>query len=178
MRMKPQVVFAAMMAASFVVAGGPETASGAEKAAVTGEKRPAPARARDIERGRYLVVLGGCNDCHTPDYAPSGGNVPEARWLIGDKVLGYRGPWGTTYAPNLRHTVASMNEDAWVAYAKALRTRPPMPWFNLNRMSDGDLRAMYRFIGQVGPPGEPVAAFVPPDREPKPPFVQWPMSAK
>jgi hypothetical protein len=23
----------------------------------------------DIEAGRYLVLVGGCNDCHTPQYA-------------------------------------------------------------------------------------------------------------
>ncbi len=53
------------------------------------------------ERGRYLVRIAGCNDCHTPGYAESGGLLPEARWLVGDK-LGWHGPWGTTYPTNLR----------------------------------------------------------------------------
>jgi FAD/FMN-containing dehydrogenase len=30
----------------------------------------------------------------------------------------------------------------------------PMPWFNLRDMSDDDLRAMYRFIRELGPKGE------------------------
>ena len=47
-------------------------------------------------RGRYLVQIGGCNDCHTPGYAMSGGKVPEKQWLTGDAV-GWNGPWGTTY---------------------------------------------------------------------------------
>ena len=35
-----------------------------------------------------------------------------------------------------------------------------MPWFNLRDMSDDDLRAMYRFIRELGPKGEraPAAA--------------------
>lgn len=54
-----------------------------------------------IERGRYLAKIGGCNDCHTPGYGLSGGQVPEAQWLVGDQ-LGWNGPWGTTYPSNLR----------------------------------------------------------------------------
>ena len=44
-----------------------------------------------IKRGRYLVEIAGCNDCHTAGYAPSGGKVPEAQWLLGD-ALGWSGP--------------------------------------------------------------------------------------
>src|SRR5262245_23109438 len=57
--------------------------------------------ATDLERGRYLVKIAGCNDCHTPGYLLSAGQVPEALWLTGDS-FGWRGPWGTTYATNLR----------------------------------------------------------------------------
>lgn len=31
-----------------------------------------------IERGRYVVTIGSCNDCHTPGYAQSGGQAPES----------------------------------------------------------------------------------------------------
>src|SRR5262245_16886733 len=54
-----------------------------------------------IRRGRYVVKVAGCNDCHTPGYAQSGGKIPESQWLIGDR-LGWQGPWGTTYPVNLR----------------------------------------------------------------------------
>ena len=60
-----------------------------------------------IERGRYLVKIGGCNDCHTPGYAQSGGKVPEAQWLSG-VPLGFNGPWGTSYASNLRLSAQSI----------------------------------------------------------------------
>ena len=44
----------------------------------------AAAAAESIQRGRYLVKIGGCNDCHTPGYLAKAGEVPEDRWLIGD----------------------------------------------------------------------------------------------
>lgn len=45
---------------------------------------PAPVRPPETDLaalGRYLVKTTGCNDCHTPGYAPSAGAVPEAQWL-------------------------------------------------------------------------------------------------
>jgi hypothetical protein len=47
------------------------------------------------QRGKYLVQIAGCNDCHTAGYAQTNGKVDERQWLTGDK-LGWRGPWGTT----------------------------------------------------------------------------------
>ena len=42
--------------------------------------------AQTLERGRYLVVIGGCNDCHTAGYPEQGGKVPEGEWLKGARV--------------------------------------------------------------------------------------------
>ena len=129
--------------------------------------------AADVQRGRYLVQIGGCNDCHTPGYAVTAGKVDEKLWLTGDK-LGWRGPWGTTYPPNLRLVAQNLTEDGWMSRARS-ELRPPMPWFNLRDMSDADVRAIYRYLKHLGPAGEPAPAYVPPDREPQPPFVQFPV---
>ena len=126
-----------------------------------------------VARGRYLITVAGCNDCHTPNYPQSGGKTPEKDWLTGD-ALGWRGPWGTTYAPNLRLSIPKMSEAEWVKTAKTLKTRPPMPWFNLHRMSDGDLRAIYRYVQHLGPAGKPAPDYVPPDKTPSGPYVQFP----
>jgi mono/diheme cytochrome c family protein len=40
----------------------------------------------DVNRGRYLVVTGGCNDCHTPGYPAAAGKVDEKLWLTGEKL--------------------------------------------------------------------------------------------
>ena len=126
-----------------------------------------------VDRGRYLVRITGCNDCHTPGYLASEGKTPEELWLTGN-AFGWRGPWGTTYATNLRIVVQDLSEDEWLSFAKNLTARPPMPWFNLNQMTDEDLRAIYQYIRQLGPGGEPAPAYVPPDKEPNPPYALFP----
>lgn len=118
-----------------------------------------------IERGRYVVKIAGCNDCHTRDYAFKGGDIPEKAWLTGDDV-GWRGPWGTTYPSNLRLYFDTLSEDEWVVRAKQLSARPPMPWFNVRAMSEADLRAMYRYIRSLGPAGAPAPAYLSPERDP------------
>jgi mono/diheme cytochrome c family protein len=127
-----------------------------------------------IQRGKYLVKISGCNDCHTPGYAMSGGKVPEAQWLTGDG-LGWRGPWGTTYPLNLRLYMRDISEAAWVQRAKSMETRPPMPWFVLRDMTEQDLRAIYKYVNTLGPAGEFAPVYVPPGQEPKTPYVQFPM---
>ena len=130
-----------------------------------------------IARGRYVAVIGGCNDCHTPGYAMAGGKVDEKVWLTGD-ALGWRGPWGTTYPVNLRLYMQDLSEKEWVAKARHLQTRSPMPWFALNAMTDTDLRALYRFVRSLGPAGRPAPEYVPPTQEPKPPYVTFPAPPK
>jgi mono/diheme cytochrome c family protein len=139
----------------------------------------AAAHAEDnaVKRGRYLVRIGGCNDCHTAGFAPSGGKVPESQWLEGDS-LGWRGPWGTTYPVNLRLYMQKLSEDEWVKKAKALNTRPPMPWWALRAMTESDLAALYRYVRQLGPAGKPAPDYLPPDQTPSPPYVQFPAPPK
>jgi mono/diheme cytochrome c family protein len=127
----------------------------------------------DIERGKYMSVMGGCNDCHTPNYLLSEGKVPEKLWLTGS-TFGWRGPWGTTYPTNLRKRILQFTEDEWVAFAKTMKARPPMPWFNLNRMHEEDLRALYRYVRHLGPDNTEVPAYVPPGKEPTPPYATFP----
>lgn len=130
-----------------------------------------------LDRGRYLVRIAGCNDCHTAGYAPSGGKVPESQWLLGDS-LGWRGPWGTTYPINLRLYMQGYTEEQWVKTAKTAKARPPMPWFALHHMSEGDLRALYRYVRHLGPAGKPAPAYVPPDKTPSGPYIQFPEPPK
>lgn len=147
--------------------------------AITATAQHAPAQTlqpdeqKPLDRGRYLVKIAGCNDCHTPGYAQAAGKIPEKQWLTGDQ-LGWRGPWGTTYASNLRQYMQNLTEEQWLKIAKTAQYRPPMPWFALHDMTTQDLRAIYSFTRYLGPAGQPAPAFVPPGREPKGPFVQFP----
>lgn len=121
----------------------------------------AMAKAKVIERGRYLLTVSGCNDCHTAGYAESGGNIPESERFLGSP-LGFKGPWGTTYPSNLRRVVAGMSEEEWLVHARQER-RPPMPWFNLRDMTDGDLKAIYVALRHLGSKGDEMPAYVPPN---------------
>lgn len=140
--------------------------------AVAGESDASPhlVAGSDIEAGRYLVILGGCNDCHTDGYLVTEGQVPESEWLMGSPV-GWRGPWGTTYARNLRLTAHRLTEDQWVETLRTRKALPPMPWMNLNQISEADARALYRYIRSLGSAGQMMPAPVPPGREPGTPFI-------
>src|SRR4029453_13060616 len=100
-------------------------------AATAGAEATRMTDAQLIARGKYVAKIAGCNDCHTPGYAVTGGKVPEKDWLIGD-ALGWRGDWGTTYPANLRLYMQTMSETQWVKTAQTIQTRPPMPWFALH----------------------------------------------
>ncbi|HYG55116.1 MAG TPA: cytochrome C [Burkholderiales bacterium] len=141
---------------------------------------PAAAQTKEdplVARGRYLMKTAGCNDCHTPGYMEKGGQVPESEWLKGDK-LAWNGPWGTTFAPNLRLYFEAMSEEEWLRKAKNLSTRPPMPWFNVRAMTTTDQRAIYRYARTLKPSGEPAPAYLPPDQTPPKPAMVFQLPGK
>ena len=74
----------------------------------------------------------------------------------------------------MRLLAQSLTETQWLSMAKNLKARPPMPWFNLNQMSEADSRAIYRYIRHLGPAGGAAPEYVPADREPPPPFALFP----
>jgi mono/diheme cytochrome c family protein len=129
--------------------------------------------ASDIEAGRYLVLVGGCNDCHTSQYAATNGaQPPEADWLKGS-TEGHTGPWGTTYGKNLRLTTQRLSEDQWVELLTTGSSLPPMPWPSVRAMSETDKRAVYRYIRQLpGEAGEQAPEPLPPGATPPAPAVQ------
>lgn len=134
------------------------------------ESRSSPAD-DSLARGRYLVQIGGCNDCHTAGYDSSAGKVDEKLWLTGNS-LGWQGPWGTTYPSNLRTHMLRLTEDQWVQEALMREMRPPMPWYYFRIMPEADLRSIYRFIRHLGPGGDPAPAYLPPGTEPRLPVIK------
>lgn len=88
---------------------------------------PAAVKAAQVERGRYLVTLGGCNDCHTPKLmTDKGPALDEKRLLSGHRadlavpavpagvlsptgwasmsnaeLTAWVGPWGVSFTRNL-----------------------------------------------------------------------------
>jgi mono/diheme cytochrome c family protein len=125
-----------------------------------------------VARGRYLVKTTGCNDCHTPGYTQSAGDVAESQWLIGDS-LGWQGPWGTTYPVNLRRFVQAVTAEQWLEITRR-PMRPPMPWFALRDMTDEDLIAIYQYVRSLGPAGASAPSYAPPGQAVRTPVVRFP----
>jgi hypothetical protein len=171
------IAFSACMGTSSATMQSPAagSATGSAAGSATGSDAAFVQAANDSLTGRYLTVVGGCNDCHTVGWAESNGKTPEAERLTGSNV-GYRGPWGTTYAANLRTVAQRTSEDRWVRIlttADSGQGRPPMPWMNTAAMSQHDLRAIYRYIHSLGARGPNAPRAVPPDSRPRTPYINF-----
>lgn len=125
-----------------------------------------------VEAGRYLAAVAGCHDCHTPGFMQNGPSVPEEQWFTG-MPIGFQGPWGTSYPSNLRLSVASYPEDAWVEMLQTRNALPPMPWPSVHAMGEQDLRALYAYLTSLGAAGEPAPQAVPPGEEPMTPYFDF-----
>jgi hypothetical protein len=94
--------------------------------AASGCSKPEQEMSR-IERGKYLIMVGGCNDCHTPKiWTPAGPVLDTTRLLAGHPAgsplppipegaltpegwvamtnphfTAWAGPWGVSFAYNL-----------------------------------------------------------------------------
>lgn len=124
-----------------------------------------------LNRGRFLLLVGDCNGCHTPGYAESDGATPPSQWLTGSPV-GFSGPWGTTYPANLRLLAHRLSEQEWLSLMRAPK-RPPMPTTGLRAMSDDDLLAVYRYVRSLGTAGTPAPAYVPPGGKVATPYFDF-----
>lgn len=123
--------------AAILVLTGCETQQG------VAEKNP-------VERGEYLVTVGGCNDCHTPKIQGPGGlpipdttrvlsghpnDAPYPTWspmdlqerhaiaLTNTMLSSWAGPWGVSFAMNLTpDKETGLGEWTEEAFIQALRT--------------------------------------------------------
>lgn len=142
----------------------------------------AQAKAARIARGRYLVQVMSCGDCHTPGTFYG---APDTTRLLSGSELGWKGPWGVTYAANLTPDL-----DTGLGYwnaaelAKTLRTgvrpdgsalRPPMPVTNLMALSEDDAAAIAAYLMDLKPVAHAVPTVLKPGVEPKGAFIEFPV---
>lgn len=106
-----------------------------------------------VARGKYLVTVGGCNDCHTPKVFTQMGPTPDStrllsghpaastlpeipqnvlapdKWgaLTTNDLTAWAGPWGVSFARNLTPD-ATTGLGTWTPemFIKALRTGKDM----------------------------------------------------
>jgi mono/diheme cytochrome c family protein len=116
-----------------------------------------PAGAADpaaIARGKYLVTIAGCNDCHTPGYFF--GKPDMARFLGGSEV-GFEIPGlGVFYGPNLtpdKATGLGDWTDAQIVAALQTGRRPDgrmlapiMPWHAFANLTKPDVDGIVAYL--------------------------------
>lgn len=171
MNLKPAFYTVATLMIAAAVLARPHQQRAPAPAPAEAPPQPVVAADSPVAAGKYIVRISGCNDCHTPNFMVMGEQVPETQWLTGNPI-GFKGPWGTTYPANLRRFVQPFTAEQFVEAVRKRSSRPPMPWPQLHAMSDADLRAVYAYVKSLPVAGTAAAPdFVPPDREPKTPFI-------
>lgn len=132
-------------------------------AVMTAALAATPASAQDpqsftqIEKGRYLAILGDCAGCHTaPGGKPMAGGLP-----IGT-------PFGNIIAPNITSDVdtgiGAMSDDQFVAALQEGRGKagrrlyPAMPYIYYSKMSREDILAIRAYLNTVQPVSNAVVA--------------------
>jgi mono/diheme cytochrome c family protein len=101
-----------------------------------------------VARGRYLVTLGGCNDCHTPKLLRPTGPVPDSsrflsghpadtkvppvppdvlgpdRWgaLVSHGLTAWAGPWGVSFTANLTPDATGLGPWSAEQFIQTMRT--------------------------------------------------------
>lgn len=114
---------------------------------------------------------------------PSTALAGEDQAVIGPTFTSFRLPFGVVYSSNLtpeaQTGLGTWNERTFIATMRTGRhmgvgTRPvlpPMPWMDLNELSDGDLGAIWAYlrtvpaiVNQVPAPAVPAAAYADVDK--------------
>lgn len=109
-----------------------------------------------VENGRYLAhSVANCVGCHTKMDMRTGALVGPI-FAGGATHPSTSDPTKSFVTPNLTPDerwgwITSWSEDAFVARMHAGRAAPgsPMPWASFQRMSDDDLRGIYRYLRTV-----------------------------
>jgi hypothetical protein len=119
----------------------------------------------DSSRGKYLVELAGCNDCHTPfnnklmvfdeDSVLAGGvlyHVPGSYFKVRSSNL----------TPDTATGIESWTEEIFLSKFKNYRKQKAydynpgkyntdMPWLILARMTDDDIKSIYNYLRTIEP---------------------------
>jgi cytochrome c553 len=96
------------------------------------------------EYGAYLSMIGGCTGCHGPGL--SGGKIAagDPKWGPAANITrgGNLGKW--TEAEFIQTMRTGKRPDG-------VELKPPMPWQNIAKMTDDELRAIWLYLQSVPP---------------------------
>jgi hypothetical protein len=153
------------------------------------------------ERGKYLVMAGGCGDCHSPKVLTAAGPVPDttrllsgypssvklpeiprgilgpAQWgaITTNDMTAWVGPWGVSFSYNLTpHPATGIGNWNEALFSQSLRTGkfmgtsrdmlPPMPWQEMGKMTDDDLKAIFAYLRSLPPIDNAIPEPLPPSQ--------------
>ncbi|HEY6194340.1 MAG TPA: cytochrome c [Candidatus Eisenbacteria bacterium] len=147
------------------------------KPSATAVARPDP-----VVRGRYLVTIMSCNDCHTPGYFYG---APDTLRRLAGSDLGWVGPWGVVHARNLTPDSAT-GIGSWTIeqIVTALRSgntpsgvqlAPIMPWENYSSILDqDDAMAIASYLKSLPPVTHKNLDRIPPTAKPSGATIAFP----
>jgi|SRR5579862_7669967 len=114
---------------------------------------------RQVARGKYLVTVAGCNDCHTP-----GGLLgkPDTSRVLGGSEVGFEIPdLGVFYGPNLTpDKETGLGNFSTEQIMTALQTgmlpggrklAPVMPYEAFAKLTKADARAIVAYLKSLPP---------------------------
>lgn len=126
---------------------------------------PAGNSADPVERGRYLVQIAGCSDCHT--LQKQGQPVSGMAFAGGFEL---KGPFGTVTSSNITPDPSGISYYDENLFIQTMRTgkvgartlNPIMPWIMLRNMTDDDLKAVFAYLRTLKPVHHRVDNALPP----------------
>ena len=138
----------------------------------------ASARENQVARGRYLVTIAGCGDCHTPGHF-LGRKDPR---FLGGSDVGFGIPGvGVFVAPNLTPDKATglgtwTNQQIADAITKGVRPdgrmlSPIMPWKSFAHLTQRDALAIAAYLRTLKPVVHHVPGPFGPDQVPTVPVM-------
>jgi mono/diheme cytochrome c family protein len=158
--------------------------------AVAQTSRAQSASESQVERGKYLVGITGCHDCHSPKLPggmkpvpdlllsgrPQTTKVPSAapgEVHASEDLTAWAGGWGQSVASNLTPDPATGLGMRYTEakFVQAMRTgkkpegvaiMPPMPVDVYVNMKDDDLKAIYAYLKTIPAIRNAVRAGLPP----------------
>jgi mono/diheme cytochrome c family protein len=125
-----------------------------------------------IERGKYLVAIAGCGDCHTQGHFLG---HPDQAQLLGGSDVGFGVPGkGVFVGPNLtpdNETGLGKWTEVQIVTAITTGTRPDgrvlapqMPWRELANLTKEDAAAIAAYLKSLPPVSHKVPGPLPPDQ--------------
>jgi mono/diheme cytochrome c family protein len=130
-----------------------------------------------LDRGKYLVVVASCNDCHTPGFFLG---KPDAAKYLGGSDVGFEIPGlgvfaGRNITPDKETGIGNWSDEQ-IATAITTGKRPDgrqlapiMPYHSFSYMTKEDVAAIVAFLRSIPPvknqvagpfkPGEKVSIF-------------------